>query len=408
MLPKRTGNWNPHNKKYNTEEERLEAKRIRDREYRAKKKSKAASSTPRFSTHSEHTSIEPSICCSPVRTGGSKKENVGDIINDAFEFGRSTQKDKYHQKRDDIKDRLTIAPAVTAKAPDTRDVTLTINKGDTFNTFDTDGVIYRVTPPINDSKTYRVSYDTVHNLGTFSKEPARTIAPYETHATPKIENIGTKGPKKDYPIVKDLPPPSKAKPSIKDEVIRVEEVESHQLPRRHDFFDDLRRNYNRRVNKRKEEVAEKAAMSATISEEPLNITSNDIFDRNLQADHQTLPKQTMATTETGREPKLNITKPTVIYDRTDTMNEFKDINPSLPTNTDTNTINEFYKNSRWNNKNNMRSMYTRDHFSRNNAVISTIAKMRYLNAMRQQTDEIRASKRYKPYKSYRRKKHRKH
>ena len=118
-------------------------------------------------------------------------------------------------------------------------------------------------------------------------------------------------------------------------------------------------------------------------------------------------KQTM-TTETGQNPKLNITKPTVIYDRTDTMNEFKDINPSLPANTDTNTINEFYKNSRWNNKNNIRSMYTRDHFSRNNAVISTIAKMRYLNAMRQQTDEIRASKRYKPYKSYRRQKHRKH
>lgn len=397
MPPKRTGNWNPANKKYNTEEEAREAKRARDRKYYAEKKNKAASSTPRFSTHSEHTSIEP-----------SKKENVGDIISDAFEFGKSMQKDKYHQKRDDIKDRLTIAPAVTAKAPDTRDVTLTINKGDTFNTFDTDGVIYRVTSPINDSKTYRVSYDTVHNLGTFSKEPARTIAPYETHATPKVEHIGTKGPKKEYPIVKDLPQASKAKPSIKDEVIRVEEVESHQLPRRHDFFDDLRRNYNRRVNKRKEEVAEKAAMSATISEEPLNITSNDIFDSNLQADHQRLPKQTMATTETGREPKLNITKPTVIYDRTDTMNEFKDINPSLPTNTDTNTINEFYKNSRWNNKNNMRSMYTRDHFSRNNAVISTIAKMRYLNAMRQQTDEIRASKRYKPYKSYRRKKHRKH
>ena len=415
---KRAGNYKPWNKKYNTEEEKREAKRARDNARNARKRNQTTS-TPRFSTHNENISIEP-----------GKKENIGDIINDAFEFGRSTQKDKYHQNRDDIKNRLTIAPSVTAKAPDTRDVTLTINKGDTFNTFDTDGVIYRVSPPINDSKTYRVAYDTVHNLGTFSKEPAslrrwslatepRTIAPYDSHSTPKIENIGTKGPKKDYPVVKDLPQASKAKPSIKDEVIRVEEVESHQLPRRHDFFDDLRRNYNRRVNKRKEAVsregrsrpseedaAERAAMN-TISEEPLNITSNDIFDSNLQADHQRLPKQTM-TTETGQNPKLNITKPTVIYDRTDTMNEFKDINPSLPTNADTNTINEFYKNSRWNNKNNIRSMYTRDHFSRNNAVISTIAKMRYLNAMRQQTDEIRASKRYKPYKSYRRKKHRKH
>ena len=393
MPPKRTGNWNPHNKKYNTEEEAREAKRARDRKYYAEKKNKAASSTPRFSTHSEHTSIEP-----------SKKENVGDIISDAFEFGRSMQKDKYHQKRDDIKDRLTIAPAVTAKAPDTRDVTLTINKGETFNTFDTDGVIYRVTPPINDSKTYRVSYDTVHNLGTFSKEPARTIAPYDSHSTPKIENIGTKGPKKEYPIVKDLPQASKAKPSIKDEVIRVEEVESRQLPRRHDFFDDLRRNYNRRVNKRKEEVAEKAAMT-TISTEPLNITSNDVFDSNIQADQQRLPKQT-ATTETGHEPRYTISKPTVIYDSTDTMNEFK--NMEAPGNTDTMSLNEFYNDSRWNGKNNARSRYRGDPFSRNTAIISTIAKMRYLNSMQQQTDDIRRNKRIRAFKSYRSAKRNKH
>ena len=395
MPPKRTGNWNPHNKKYNTEEERLEAKRIRDREYYAKKKSKAASSTPRFSTHSEHTSIEP-----------SKKENVGDIISDAFEFGRSTQKDKYHQKRDDIKDRLTIAPAVTAKAPDTRDVTLTINKGDTFNTFDTDGVIYRVTPPINDSKTYRVSYDMQHNLGTFSKEPARTIAPYDSSPTPKVEKVSTKGPKKEYPIVKDLPQAtaSTPPPAITNETPRVEEISSHQLPRRHDFFDDLRRNYNRRVNKRKEDAAERAAMTI-ISTEPLNITSNDVFDSNIQADQQRLPKQTM-TTETGHEPRYTITKPTVIYDSTDTMNEFK--NMEAPGNTDTMSLNEFYNDSRWNGKNNARSRYRGDPFSRNTAVISTIAKMRYLNSMRQQTDDIRRNKRIRAFKSYRSAKRNKH
>ena len=398
MPPKRTGNYNPANKKYNTEEERLEAKRIRDREYYAKKKSKAASSTPRFSTHSEHTSIEP-----------SKKENVGDIISDAFEFGRSTQKDKYHQKRDDIKDRLTIAPAVTAKAPDTRDVTLTINKGDTFNTFDTDGVIYRVSPPINDSKTYSVSYDTVHNLGTFSKEPARTIAPYETHATPKVEKVSTKGPNKDYPKVKDLPQATASTPprAITNETPRVEEISSHQLPRRHDFFDDLRRNYNRRVNKRAEaaeRTAERAAMS-TISTEPLNITSNDVFDSNLQADRQRLPKQT-ATTETGRETRFTMTKPTVIYDRTDTMNEFK--NAEASGNADTMALNEFYNDSRWNGKNNARSRYRGDPFSRNTAVISTIAKMRYLNSMQQQTDDIRRNKRIRAFRAYRTAKRNKH
>ena len=371
----RQGNYNPHNKKYNTEEERRAAKRARDNARNARKREAAAGRL--------------------AASEGSEEERA-----------------RVNSNNENIGNRLTISPSVTAKAPDTRDVTLTINKGDTFNTFDTDGVAYRVSPPVPDeAKTYRVSYDTQHNLGTFSKEPARSIAPYDSTPTPKVEHISTD--KKEYPIVKDLPSPTsiaarplgraaEAKPSITDESIRVEEMSSRQLPRRHDFFDDLRRNYNRRINKRREaeDAAERATMN-TISIEPLNITSNDVFDSNLQADSQRLPKQT-TTTETGKNPKLSITKPTVIYDRTDTMNEFKDIESSNRDNADTMSLNEFYNDSRWNGKNNMRSRYRGDPFSRNTAVISTIAKMRYLNAMQQQVDDIRRNRRTKAYRAVKR------
>ena len=130
-----------------------------------------------------------------------------------------------------------------------------------------------------------------------------------------------------------------------------------------------------------------AAVSKFISETPITITSNEIIHK-------------------APSKLYKITPPTVIYDRTDTMNEFKGVTPI----DSTNTLNEFYKDSRWNQKNNTRSLYNRDHFARNTGVISTIAKMRYLRAMQEQTEAMHSGKlrkkthRYNKYKHHKKRK----
>ena len=188
MPGKRIGNYNPWNKKYDTDEERLQAKRDRDNARNARKRNSVNETpvniTPNLTFHNETFDLKPKPAelnweSQPIfQTKGSKnKLDIAPVLG---------------------KGALRPSPAVTASAPDMRDVTLTINKGDTINTTDTDGVVYRDNygydplSPFNNSsgKTYRFSYDTVHNLGTFSKEPARSIEPYDYHPTPKVEDIG--------------------------------------------------------------------------------------------------------------------------------------------------------------------------------------------------------------------------
>ena len=291
---------------------------------------------------------------------------------------------------------------VTADKPDTRDISLSFYKGDTIDM--TDGVIYRE-PPSNyydDGKTYRIHYDIVNDLGTYSKEPARSIEPYERHSTPKKENIGTKTPKHEYPIVKDYIPSVETPPSLINETSRdneartnprVEEVSSHQLPRRHNLFDDFMRNYNKRLDKRKEEFARMRAAKEESKKNPPSINDNNKSTLNPPsshpADNGAITHQPIVLDEGVHRPPLpwrvaaELPSP-IVVNRQDIG-----VNASINGSDTDNPWDRFVRDNRWDNTNDKRNYFGRKHGIYDTLVTSARANIHYLREMNARNEALR-------------------